>query len=362
VINERELQQLASFKAAGSPVLSLYLNTDLTQQLKEQSKLVLRNLLDSVADTASDEDRERVERFFDLEYDWQGRSVALFSSVAQDLWRVYPLALPLDSEVHASDRVYVKPLTELLNEYDRHGVILVDRESARFLLIHMGQITEESEWVGEDLKRHKQGGFAAARYQRHVDKQAEQNLKLAAEAATRFCKENRCRGIILGGADDTLAQFQDMLPKAVQKTVIGTIAADMVDPRDDLMDRAVQLIRRQERRKEQRLVEQMITGAAKGAGAVTGLADTFYVAHQGRVHTLVVEKDFETEGYLCDGCGLVSAEPISKCPLCAGKPQKITDAVNRVMQKVIESGGEVRVVKDNKALAEAGRIGAVLRY
>jgi len=362
VISESEFQQLASFRAVGSPVLSLYLNTDLTQQLKEQSRLVLRNLLDSVAEAVSDEDRERVERFFDLEYDWQSRSVALFSAVAQELWRVYPLALALDSEVHASDRVYLRPLTELLDEYDRHGVILVDRESARFLLIHMGQITEESEWVGEDLKRHKQGGFAAARYQRHVDKQAEQNLKLAAEAAVRFCKESRCRGIILGGADDTLAQFQAMLPKALQKTVVGTITVDMVDPRDDIMDRAVQLIRQQGRRKEQKLVEQLITSAAKGAGAVTGLADTFYVAHQGRVHTLVVEKDFEAEGYLCDGCGFVSAEPISKCPLCAGKPQRIADAVNRVMQKVIESGGEVKVVSDNKALAEAGRIGAVLRY
>jgi peptide chain release factor subunit 1 len=362
VIDETELQQLASFRTKGSPVLSLYLNTDLTQQLKEQCKLVLRNLLDSVAESVSDGDRERVERFFDLEYDWQSRSVALFSSVAQGLWRVYPLAIVLDSEVHASDRAYLNPLTELLAEYDRHGVILVDRESARFLLIHMGQITEESEWVGEDLKRHKQGGFAAARYQRHVDKQAEQNLKLAAEAAVRFCKDNRCRGIILGGADDTLAQFQDMLPKAVQKTVVGTIAADMVDPRDDIMDRAVQLIRQQERRKEGKLVEQVITGAAKGAGAVTGLADTFYVAHQGRVHTLVVDKDFEAEGYLCDGCGFISAEPISKCPLCAGEPQKIGDAVNRVMQKVIESGGEVKVVGNSKALVDAGRIGAVLRY
>jgi peptide subunit release factor 1 (eRF1) len=362
VIDQSELQQLASFKAKGSSVLSLYVNTDLTQQPKEQSRLVLRNLLDSVAGMASDEDRERVEQFFDLEYDWQGKSVALFSSVGQDLWRVYPLALELESEAHASDRLYLRPLTELLGEYDRHGVILVDRESARFLVIHMGQITEDSEWVGEDLKRHKQGGFAAARYQRHVDKQAEQNLKTAAEAATRFCRENRCRGIILGGAEDTLAQFQAMLPKAMLKSVIGTIAADMADPRDHLMARAVQLVRQQERTREQRLVEQMITGAAKGAGAVTGLADTFYVANQGRVHTLVVDKGFEAEGYLCDGCGLVSADPVSKCPSCGDKPQQIEDTVNRVMQKVIESGGQVKVVSDNKALAEAGRVGAILRY
>ena len=362
MINQSELQQLASFKAEGEGVLSLYLNTDMTQQPKEQSRLVLRNLLDAVALGTPDEDRERVERFFDLEYDWQSRSVALFSSLAQGLWRVYPLAVAMDSQAHASDRVYLAPLTALLDEYGRHGVILVDRESARFLLIQMGEIVEDSEWVGEDLKRHKQGGFAAARYQRHVDKQAEQNLKLAAEAAVRFCKETDCQGIILGGADDTLSQFEAMLPKALQKTVIGTISADMADAPDDLMARALQLIAQQERRKEQRLVEQMITGAAKGAGAVIGLADTYYVAHQGRVHTLVVDKDFESEGYLCDGCGFISAQPISTCPSCGEEPQKIADAVNRTMQKVIESGGEVEVVSENEALREAGCIGAILRY
>jgi len=304
----------------------------------------------------------KVERFFDLEYDWQARSVALFSSADQKFWRVYPLALPIESGVHTGDRLYLKPLTQLFDEYDRYGVVLVDRESARFLLIHLGQIEEKSEWIGEDLKRHKQGGFAAARYQRHVDKQAEQNLKLAAEATNRFCKENRCRGIILGGADETLPQFQAMLPKALQKQIIGTIGVDMTASATEVMERSAELIQAEERRREQKLVNDMITATAKGAGAVTGLADTFYVAHQGRVHTLVMEKDFEADGYLCDGCNYISAEPITKCPFCGGKPHLIHEAVNRVIQKVIEAGGKVETVTENEALAEAGHIGAILRY
>lgn len=362
MINESELQELTSFESKGSPVLSLYLNTDLTQQPKEQCKLVLRNLLGMVGDSASDKDVAKVERFFDLEYDWQARSVALFSSADQKFWRVYPLALPIESGVHTGDRLYLKPLTQLFDEYDRYGVVLVDRESARFLLIHLGQIEEKSEWIGEDLKRHKQGGFAAARYQRHVDKQAEQNLKLAAEATNHFCKENRCRGIILGGADETLPQFQAMLPKALQKQIIGTIGVDMTASATEVMERSAELIQAEERRREQKLVNDMITATAKGAGAVTGLADTFYVAHQGRVHTLVMEKDFEADGYLCDGCNYISAEPITKCPFCGGKPHLIHEAVNRVIQKVTEAGGKVETVTENEALAEAGHIGAILRY
>ena len=362
MINETELQELAGFESSRSPALSLYLNTDLTQQPKEQCKLILRNLLAEVASGATDKDVAKVERFFDLEYDWQARGVALFSSSAQELWRVYPLALPIQSEVHAGDRLYLKPLAHLLDEYDRYGVVLVDRESARFLLIHLGQIEEKSEWFGEDLKRHKQGGFAAARYQRHVDKQAEQNLRLAAQGTTRFCKENSCRGIILGGADETLRQFEGMLPKALKRKIIGSIAVDMAASATEVMDRSDELIRAEEREREQKLIQEMMTAAAKGGGAVTGLADTFYVAHQGRVHTLVAEKSFEADGHLCAGCGYVSAEPMTTCPFCGGKPQKVHDAVNRVIQKVLEAGGTVQTVTDSEALVEAGHIGAILRY
>jgi hypothetical protein len=92
------------------------------------------------------------------------------------------------------------------------------------------------------------------------------------------------------------------------------------------------------------------------------LPDTFYVAHQGRVHTLVVERGFEVAGYQCPGCGYVGAEPVSTCPFCGGKPEAVSDAVNRVMRKVMESGGKAETVAPSEILAKAGRIGAVLRY
>jgi peptide chain release factor subunit 1 len=362
VISENELRELAGFVSTGSPVLSLYLDTDLTQQLKEKCKLVLRDLLESVGDSASDEDIAKVERFFDLEYDWQARGIAIFTAADQDFWRVYPLDLPVESEMHAGDRLYLRPMTQVMAQSQRYGMLLLDRESARFFLTSLGQIEETSEWIGQDLKRHKQGGFAAARFQRHVDKQAEQNLKLAAEATARFCQEHHCQGLILGGADETLAQFQEMLPKALRKQIVGTLPFDMTAALTEIQERCAELIRAREQGRQQKLVEDLVTAAAKGGGAVTGLADTFYMAHQGRAHTLVVERGFEVEGYLCGDCGYVSADPISKCPLCGGEPQPIPDAVNRVIRQVIAVGGKVETVTDSEALAEAGQIGAVLRY
>ena len=362
MINEKELQELTSFTSSGAPVLSLYLDTDLSQQSKENRKLVLRDSLERVKDSAAAEDVAKVETFFDLEYDWQGKGVALFSASRSGFWRVYPLAVPIQSEAHTGERPYVKPLAQVLNEYPRYGVALVDQEQARLFLIHLGQIEEKGGWAGQYLKHHKQGGYAASRLQRRVDQQAQQNLKKAAETLVHFCEENQCSRLILSGSAQTLPRFRGLLPKALQKQVVGTLGLDVTAPASEVMVRSVELIAAQEAGREQQLVEDLVTAAAKGGGAVIGLADTFYNAHQGRVHTLVLERGFEVDGYLCPGCGYVSSEPITKCPFCGGKPEAVAGAVNRVVQKVIQSGGKVETVAVNEALAKAGHIGAILRY
>ena len=362
MINESQLQELARLQSKGAPILSLYLNTDLTQQPKEKCRLVLRELLERVRSSVSDQDAARIEKFFDQEYDWKARSIAIFSLATEGFWRIYPLALPIASEVHAGARVHLRPLSDYVDEYGRYAVVLVDRESARFFVVHLGRIEEKSEWFGEEVKRHKQGGSASTRFQRRVDRQAEQNLKLAADATTRFCQENQCKRLVLAGSDETVAQFQEMLPKALRKQLVGTLGLDMQATVVEVRDRAAELIRSAGQRRQQQLVSDLVTAAAKGGGAVTGVADTFYAAHEGRVHTLVVEKGFETEGYLCEGCGYLSPQQMARCASCGGEPERVTDAVNRIVGRVIEVGGKIEVVQDSEALARAGHIGAVLRY
>lgn len=362
MIDESQLQELAGFETKGPDALSLYLNTDLTQQPKEKCRLVLRELLERVKASAMTEDVARVERYFDQEYDWRTRGVAIFASARNALWRVFPLALPVSSDAYTDQKLYLKPLSDLLDEYGRYGVVLVDRESARFFLVYMGKIEEKSASLGEELKRHRQGGSAATRFQRRVDNQAGQNLKLAAEVTTDFCKENHCERLVLAGSEENVVQFREMLPKAQRKHIVGTLVMGMEAKVTEVRDRSMELIRARDQEREQQLVDDMVTAAAKGGGAVIGLADTFYAVHEGRVHTLVVEKGFESEGYVCEGCGYISLEPIIRCAACGGEPQKVGDAVNRIVRRTVEIGGKVETVEGNQALAKAGHIGAILRY
>ena len=121
MFTEQDLSELVQFRSDGSPVLSIYLNVDPSQQSSDQHKLSMRSLLKEVAGEASSEDVQAMERYFDFEYERQGKGLALFSCKDSDFWRSYWLAVPVHNLAYVSPRPYIKPLTDVLDAYGRYA-------------------------------------------------------------------------------------------------------------------------------------------------------------------------------------------------------------------------------------------------
>ncbi|MBC8450303.1 MAG: hypothetical protein H8D78_21425 [Chloroflexi bacterium] len=363
MILAEELQELAAFRTQDASILSLYLNMDPHRRTPEKYKLALRHQLSSVAEMADAADIARVEHYFDLEHNWQGRGVACFSCQAADFWRVYPLWVPLEDAVFVGDHPYLKPLGDVMDTYARHGVALVSREGARFFVFEQGEAEEVGSLAGEDVKRHKQGGWAASRYQRHEDAAAQRNLKEMAEATVSFCQEHDCPRLILAGTDKTVVQFQALLPKALQERVVGSFAVDMTASPAEVAERALSIAQQAARQQRAALVEQVITAASsKGGAGALGLADTLRLLEEGRVHHLVLAEGYHDTAHQCGHCGYMTVEPMEQCAFCGGQMHLLPDAVNAVVSRGIERGVEVTTIRDNAELEAAGSIGAILRY
>lgn len=370
MFSEKDLQELVGFHSEESPVLSLYLDVDPTKRTTDEYKLVLRGLLKEVTGQAWREDIAAVERYFDHEYDWQGKGVVMFSCLEQDFWRAYPLAVPVENHVYAGQRPYIKPLTDILDAYGRYGVVLVDQEGARLFLFQLGELQETSGTIGEEVKRMKHGrgsaagrrGGVAGRTGRREEEVAQRNLKEAAELTAKFCARGRCGRIILGGTEQTVAQFQEMLPKDLQEQVVGSFPTVMTASETEVLDRSLEIIAEVEREREKALVESVITAAAKGRAGVIGLADTLGAVYEGRVRILLVDEGYRATGYRCQQCGYIAAQAQEKCPFCGGKVEQIDAAVDLIVRGVIDQGGQVEIVRDSPALEKAGHIGALLRY
>jgi len=366
MLTERDLQELLDYQP-NHPVLSLYLNTDPSEGNADAYRLRLRTLL---KDVPLSEDIQAIERFFSSEYDWSGRSVAVFSCAPEDFFRAYPLAVPVRSHVRVGERPHVKPLANLLDSFGGYGVALVDKQGARLFRFHLGELVEQEGVLGETVRRTKRGGASAMPGRRggtagqtnYVEQVVERNMKDAADFAARFFAENNVRRVLIGGTEDNIAQFRSLLPKAWQSLVVGTFAMSMAASQGEVMERAMQIGQAADQRREAHLVESMITGAAKGQAATTGLDDTLRAVHEGRVQTLILEDGFRSPGYRCQGCGYLTAHRIAVCPFCGATFDQIPDAVEMAVHGVMRQGGDVEVLQPGQVAHDFGKIGALLRY
>ncbi len=370
MFSRRDLQELAEYKSTGKPVLSLYLNVDPSQHTTDEYKLSLRQLLRGAGDRAANEDIAAVERFFDLEYDWSGRGVAIFSCAADNFWRTFSLAAPCEDTVFVGPKPYVTPLANLWDTLGRFAVALVDKQGARLLFFQAGELMSVEGVMGEAVRRVKAGGGSAEKGRRggtgatankHEDEVASRNLKEAAETAVAFCETHQPNHLLLGGKAEALKVFRSKLPRVWADRVIGTFPADMTMPETEVRDLAIRMLKKVECEREVAVADAVITAAAKGKGGVARLDDTLSAAREGRIMTLVVSQGYHAEGCQCQQCEYVTAQPLDKCPFCSGAMAHIPDAVEAIIQHVLEQGGQVEMVSSHKELGRAG-IGALLRY
>jgi peptide subunit release factor 1 (eRF1) len=368
---ERDLNELVEFKASSASVLSLYLNVDPTQQSRDQYKLALRSMLKSVSGEADAADVSAIEQYFEFEYDWQGRGVAVFSCQEVDFWRSYPLAVPVHNDAYVAHRPYIKPLQDVLDAYGRYGVILVDSEGARLFLFDLGELVETTGMLGEEVRRTKHGagsgvsgmrGGLTARSARHGEAIVQRNLKEMAEATEAFCKNNGCTRLVLGGTESNVSQFQDTLPKALQGKVIGTFTIDADASVNEIQTLSMDIIEKVAEDREVELVDEMIARWRRGNGSAVGLSDTLASLQEHRVAILLIAAGFEASGYRCQNCRYLMLTEREECPLCGGEVQQVTDLVETMTHRALEQGVEVEIVRGNVALEDAGSVGALLRY
>jgi peptide subunit release factor 1 (eRF1) len=271
--------------------------------------------------------------------------------------------------VHAGESPLVKPLTDLLDSFGGYGVVLVDKQGARLFHFHLGELTEQEGVLGETVKHLKQGGASSFRGRgaigqtQHMEETIDRNMRDSVDFTIHFFEEKRVRRILIGGTDDNVALFSSLLPKAWQSLVIGSFPMSMTASHIEVLARAMQISKESEARREKRLVDNLITTAAKGKGAVVGLEKTLDAINQDRVQTLVVDEGFRSGGSKCQNCGVLTIHDGEVCPVCGGKLVSAgVDVVDLAVSAVMRRRGVIEVIHANPALQKAGRMGAVLRY
>jgi len=365
MIDVKEMQSLAEYDGSAQ-VVSFYVDTDLTRHTKDAAKLMFRQAAKKLQEEHdSPEVASRlaaIERYLDFEYDWQARGIAVFTD-GDTLWKTVPLPAPVDTHGYMGEEPYIRGLYDLLDRFAEYAVALVDRESVRLFSVAWGRIQSQTEAMGEELKRHKQGGWAAARYQRRADQLALRNLKQAVELIDSFCRSRGCERLILGGSQPVLAQVKELMPHALRSKLIGEFSVDMAATPNEVLQRSLEVAVAAQQAEEEQLVSEAVTAASKGGPGAVGLDDTLWALREGRVRVLLIQEDAHASGYRCRECSFLTGSEVARCPFCSSvEIQAVPDVINLAILQALKAGAEVNIVRQNQSLRQVGNIAALLRY
>jgi peptide subunit release factor 1 (eRF1) len=367
MLTQAQFEELLSYDAGDQKVISLYLDADTSQQSIDAIKLQVKTMVKEARLNHHGEAAQPFERYLDHSFDWSKPGLAVFSAENGEFFRAFPVNVSFRNRLRVGHKPYVKPLAHVMDYYAHFGVILVDKVGARFFDYHLGDLQETEGVMGEDIRKLKQGGSSAVDMRggqgsnRHEDEAVQRNLRDAAAAANAFFSKRPIRRLFLGGTNETVAQFREMLPKQMQSCLAGTFNIDMEAGEVEVRKRSLAMLTEANNEREKRLVKQLITTEAKAGAATIGLDDTLQAVSEKRVQTLIISDGYHTPGYFHPDSGFVVANLV-RSPMSESELIDVADVIDTAVVQTMSNGGQVEIINDNPELEGIGRIGAILRY
>lgn len=371
-IDREFLRELAGWSADRVPVSTLYLNVDgrryprrqdyvnraeeLCRQLRKSSESMRRRARLSV-----ERDGARFMEFLRNLERGPTRGLALFSSSDANLWEEVLVPRPVPDRATVADHPYVLPLEALVETYESFCTALVDREKARIFLARMGRIREQTDIFDEVPGRHDQGGWAQARFQRHIDEHVAQHLKHVADVLLAFLKREKFDHLILAGPEELIPELERWLHDYLRRRIAARVTMPMTASETEVLERSLAAEEQIEAQREREVVQRVKAEAAAGRNGVTGLKAVLDALNEGRVDTLVVPFAASHEGFRCVACGRLELDG-SSCPSCGGGMEPVPDVVESAVAAALRQSSRVETLTMAGESGDAGSVGALLRY
>ena len=364
------IRSLAGFKAQQTPVVSLYLDVDGRRFVRPKDYEVhLDHLLKEAAGHTNGHkpaavDLDRIESHVKGGLDRsRTRGLVIFSCAAQDLWTVFELPMPVRNQLVVNATPHVRQLETVLDEYERFGVLLADKQRARMFVFELGELVDKSE-LFDQLPRHEddKGDWDRDHVRDHVKDAAHKHLKRAAEVAFHVFQEQGFDHLIMGAPEEIAHELEGVMHPYLRERIAERLTVPVGASDATIRAAAFQVEEQVERRKKAAMVERLREAAnAKGGLGVTGLDKVLSALVERRVDTLIVSEGYEAPGWRCRACGHLTTKG-RNCPLCEKPMELVDDVVEEAVEDAVSQSCRVCVCMGNPDLDVMGRIGALLRF
>jgi peptide subunit release factor 1 (eRF1) len=377
-ITRDRLRRLAEADVGGAKVLSLFLNLDPREFATPPARSTeVRSLLDRAgrlvrdeAEALTHEQKESLKGDLDRVASELGNGagtkgahgLAIFSCSAAGLFEMLRLSEPVDHEPVISDGPYLAPLSGI-GEAGKWCVVLVNRRTARLFCGSSDSLEEVALVDDATRNKHEQGGWSQANYQRSVDKDVQDHLKHVAEVVFLQMKPELPEGVLVGGPQETITDFEGTLHPYLRERLAGRIDIDVENTSpEDVRRTAGERIAAVAREREDKALGRLAELFGSNGRAASGLADVLTAVHEQRVEVLLVDRGYTAPGVCCPQCGFLGGEGLAECPADGTPVERREDVVEAAIERAIKQSANVHVLRDRPELASHGHIAAILRF
>jgi peptide subunit release factor 1 (eRF1) len=377
VIDTGVVDRLVHFRSREAPVLSVYLGIPPDPDEVRGVESRLHSLLKPVRELADSDGlthygreslRHDVDRVLELKErarEIHGHGVAVFACDREGLYEELVLPRRVRDRTEVDETPYVRPLLAVLDESHRYCVAVVEREKAWLYEFYMRELEDAEKLRDRALRRPDYaGGWQGYKEQAVHDKAqllARRHFRKTADKVEELMGRTGAELLIVGGHQETVAEFLPFLPHHLQSRVAGTFVVDpsTMSP-GQVRERADEVVEAYERDEERRLVDEALERVAAGGFGAAGLEWCLMAANEHAIQVLLVDDDVQAPGRMCDNCGWLGLEG-EECPVCGQRTRKAPDVIDEMAALVVDTSGRVEHVYTETPLSQHV-VAAFLRF
>ncbi|MGZ6670158.1 MAG: baeRF10 domain-containing protein [Solirubrobacteraceae bacterium] len=366
------LERLSGLHVHGHPVLSAYLDLDPSRFPTPAARHAqLGSLLADAQHDAAEHDLGGVQEDVDhiqamLHSDPTivrgARALAIFSCAEAGILDAVRLPSSVEPMAVVDTIPWLEPLAGIAAP-GAWGVAVVSRRGARLLRGGRGGLAQFAAIDDQLHRRHAQGGWSQARFQRGIEQEVAWHVRGVADRLLRTHRRRPFEHLVIIASDELRPVIQRSLHDELTNVLAGTVDADLEHASVEQIVRAVgPVIEETERDRERALVAVLEQGLGTGGAAAAGLDEVLSMLEQQRVDTLLIAEHSTLAAGLCPKCGRLSAADDQRCPVDGAILSEV-DAVEHAVEGAARQSARVLVVRHEAGwLGEHGQIAALLRW
>jgi len=257
---------------------------------------------------------------------------------------------------------WLEPLAAMISPGD-WAVAVVSRRGARLLRGGPQGLSEFACVRDEVHRRHAQGGWSQARFQRGIEEQVAVHVRSVADRLVRAHRHRPFADLVVVAAEELRPLIEHSLHAELAQVLAGTVDADLEHASLlEIAQAVAPLIERSQRQRERELVDRLGQALGTGGAAAAGLDEVLSTLEQQRVDTLLVAERSSLKAGLCPTCGRLFTDGGRRCPLDGATLAEV-DAVERAVEKAASQAARVAVFRHEiEWLRQHGEIAALLRW